>query len=161
MLNHRPILLLIHPWNPRHISDGLPVSAGYSVPNGSPTQPNHYPTDLPSSHVSSVPYSTPLDISQWTTPPCQHSIFETHTRAASQARALYACSKDILPSDHHIFSLPLEILLTKSTQFIQLFVAHNKPIVKQSIRLQRNLTRRQHHDIATYFHANTQVTHSK
>ena len=48
--------------------------------------------------------------------------------------------KNILPSNRHIFSLPLETLLTKPARIIQLFVAQNKPIVKQSIRLQRNLT---------------------
>ena len=76
---------------------------------------------------------------------------EIRLRLEAKVRGLYSCSDKTLESDKAIFSMPLTELLQKPTQQLQLFILHNTPIVKTSVRQQQELTSRQHRDIASYF----------
>ena len=67
---------------------------------------------------------------------------EIHLWAVAQVHALYSLSPHILPSDQQLFTTPLDTLLTKPTKTLQLFVNHNKDIVKKSLLQQRRQTKR-------------------
>ena len=77
---------------------------------------------------------------------------ETRSRLANKIRALYDCYDKVLASDRVILSTPIHDILTRSNQQLQLFILHNTPIIKHSIRCQKELITRQHRDIASYFH---------
>ena len=92
----------------------------------------------------------------------QPSLSETHLRSQAKVRTLYACQQDVLASDRKVFSIPLNSMLQKSTQTLQLFIQQNTALIKQSMKQQRQITTRQHRDIASYFPhkptENTRVT---
>ena len=66
-------------------------------------------------------------------------------------RTLYSCQNEVLQQDREIFSLSLQNLLQSPTPSLRLFITQFKSIIKQSTRKQRELVRRQHKDISTYF----------
>ena len=76
---------------------------------------------------------------------------ELRVRLEHQIRALYSCQQDVLQQDRSIFSLPLTQILEKSSSTLSAFIKQYKPIIKRSIKLQQEQTRRQHKDISTYF----------
>ena len=76
---------------------------------------------------------------------------ETRQRLQDKIRLLYTFKADVLPQDRQIFNLPLHDLLQRPNTSLQLFISQFQLMIKQSIRLQTEQTRRQHRDIATYF----------
>ena len=76
---------------------------------------------------------------------------EQRMRLQHTIRTLYSCKNDVLQQDREIFSLPLQQLLLSPTPSLRLFITQFKSIIKQSTRKQRELVRRQHKDISTYF----------
>ena len=81
----------------------------------------------------------------------QHTKPELRVRLEHQIRALYSCHQDVLKQDRSIFSLPLTQLLEQSNSTLSAFIKQYKHIIKRSIKLQQEQTRRQHKDISTYF----------
>ena len=76
---------------------------------------------------------------------------ETRTRLHHTIRALYSCRPYMLQQDTHILDTPLNQLLQQSTLALRVFVSQYKSLIKQSIQLQKEQTKRKHKDIATYF----------
>ena len=74
---------------------------------------------------------------------------ETRDRFQHQIRILHSCRDSVLEQDRQIFTIPVQDLLQKSTSYLKMFIQHYKPIIKQSIRLQQDETKRQHRDIST------------
>ena len=66
-------------------------------------------------------------------------------------KALFAMRNEVLATDKRIFDTPIDTLLSKPSRTIKLFIDQNIPIIKHSIRQQRTLISRQHHDFASYF----------
>ena len=85
---------------------------------------------------------------------------ESRRRVQHQIRTLYGCKDLVLQQDQQIFSTPLHEILQRPTYTLKAFISQFKPIIKQSIQMQSEQTKRQHRDIATYFIRNprTRVT---
>ena len=89
---------------------------------------------------------------------------ENQQRLANKIRALYQLEPLVLAHDRILFSTPLDMLLTRPPRTLQLFLQQNRPLIKKSIIQQKNLIRRQHRDIATYFirqQPNSTVRHTQ
>ena len=76
---------------------------------------------------------------------------EQYQRAQAQIRALYMFENQVLATDKHIFAIPLHQMLQKPTSTLELFINHNKRIIKESIHHQKQTVMRQHRDIQSYF----------
>ena len=76
---------------------------------------------------------------------------EKHKRVQAQIRALYTFENQVLATDKHIFAIPLHQMLQKPTSTLELFINHNKRIIKESIHHHKQTIMRQHRDIQSYF----------
>ena len=82
----------------------------------------------------------------------QHKqTIETRDRLQHQICILYSCRDSVLKQDRQIFNIPVQDLLQKSTPHLKMFIQQYKPIIKRSIWLQQEETKRKHRDISTYF----------